>query len=517
MDRYRPIGCRGIVSESRRVHTFGRKSGFDYARLGRNRGLPLSGHSKTKGNSAGPRNGSDPFSDPEPFLNPAQCQPPVWFWPEIPALAIVYGMKSLFKFILLIAVVAGAGAAAYRPATELWRNHNKAEWDRVEVVEGDITRTVNSTGTVQPVLKVSVGSFVSGPIVELNVDFNDEVKQGELLAKVDPRLYLATVQQAEATLATREAEMERIEAQLQLALNNYERGKRLRGKNEDFMSDRDMDTLEFEVRSLQASRRLAKAGIAQATASLENAQANLEYTDITSPVDGVVLDRKIDPGQTLAAQFQAPELFIVAPDLREKVHVFASVNEAYIGLIQQAQTEDRAVEFTVDAHPDELFYGSIEQIRVSSTIEQTVVTYPVVVAARNPELKLLPGMTATITFEVESKQDVVKIPNEALRFYPSDAKQVRPEDRQLLDSSRWQGQAGIFDDLENQDEQAEEELTAGDKTEAHKKNSTRHVWAVDGDLLKAIEVVTGISDLRYHELVAGELQVGDQLVVGQKD
>jgi len=387
----------------------------------------------------------------------------------------------------------------------------------VKVVRGDITRTVNSTGTVKPVLKVTIGSFVSGPIVELNADFNDEVKKGDLLAKVDPRLFLAVVKQSQATLASSEAELERIEAQLQLSLNNYRRGKRLRGNNEDFLSDREMDRLEFEARQLVAQRRAAKAGIEQATASLETAQANLEYTDITSPVDGAVLERKIDPGQTLAAQFQAPELFIIAPDLRKKVHIFASVNEAYIGLIQKAKADDRAVEFTVEAHPDKLFHGKIEQIRVSSTTEQTVVTYPVLISASNSEMKLLPGMTATITFDVESKADVVKIPNEALRFYPSDSTQVRPEDRKLLDSSRWQGKTGIFDDLDDQGEQAEQELTASDKTEAHKQNSTRHVWIVEGDFLKAIEIVTGISNLRYHEMVSGDLKVGDQLVTGQKD
>ena len=426
-------------------------------------------------------------------------------------------MQGIAKFLLILLVVGAAGAASYGPAKEYWQNRNKVEWEQVKVVSGDITRTVNSTGTVEPVLKVSVGSFVSGPIVELNVDFNDEVKKGDLLAKVDPRLFIASLKQAKANLATSKAELERINALMQLALNNYDRGKRLRGENEDFMSDREMDSLVFEVRSLLAQRRLARAGIEQATAALENAEANLDYTDITSPVDGVVLDRKIDPGQTLAAQFQAPELFIVAPDLREKVHVFASVNEAYIGLIQRAQNDDRSVSFTVEAHPDELFQGEIEQIRVSSKTEQTVVTYPVVVAASNPDLKLLPGMTATITFEVESKPDVIKIPNEALRFYPSDAERVRPEDRELLDSSRWVGQTGIFDGFENQEDQAEEELTATEKTEAHKQNSTRHVWIVDGEFLKAVEVVTGINDLRHHEMVSGDLQVGDQLVTGQKD
>jgi HlyD family secretion protein len=426
-------------------------------------------------------------------------------------------MRTLGKFIVFFALVGVAGAASYKPAQKYWKERNRIQWDTVEVAKGDITRYVNSTGEIKPVLSVSVGSFVSGPIVELNVDFNDQVKKGDILAKVDPRLFLANVQQAEATLSTREADLERVEAQLQQSLNNFNRGKRLRKKNEDFLSDRELDALVYEVKSLQAQRRLAKASILQATAALENSKANLEYTDITAPVDGVVIDRKIDPGQTLAAQFQTPELFIVAPDLREKVHVFASVNEAYIGLIQQAKIDGRPVQFTVEAHPEDLFDGEIEQIRVSSTAEQTVVTYPVVIAAANPDMKLLPGMTATISFEVDAKSDVVKIPNEALRFFPEDAKLVRPKDRKLLDSSSWTKVQNMFDEDESQDQQVDEELTASEKTEAHRKDSTRHVWIDDGEFLKAIEIETGLADLRFTEIVSGELEIGSKLVTGKKN
>ncbi|MDA7914800.1 HlyD family efflux transporter periplasmic adaptor subunit, partial [bacterium] len=153
----------------------------------------------------------------------------------------------------------------------------------------------------------------------------------------DPRLFKAGVDRDNATLSTREADLERVEAQLQQSLNNYLRGKRLRGTNKDFMSDREMDALVFDVKSLQAQRKLARASILQAKASLETSEANLKYCEVTSPVDGVVINRLINPGQTLAAQFQTPELFVVAPDLREKVHVFASVDEADIGLIQAAK------------------------------------------------------------------------------------------------------------------------------------------------------------------------------------
>jgi HlyD family secretion protein len=417
-------------------------------------------------------------------------------------------MKTFAKLLLILGLVAGVSAAAYRPLTQYLRERNRVQWDTAEVTRGDATRFVISTGTIKPVLSVSVGSFVSGPIVELNVDFNDEVKKGDLLAKIDPRLFVANVQRDQAILATREADVQRVEAQLQQALNNYQRGERLREKNNDFLSDREMDALVFEVKSLQAQRKLAKASVQQAIASLDNSQANLEYTQITSPVDGIVIDRKIDPGQTLAAQFQTPELFVVAPDLREKVHVFASVDEADIGLIQQARKDRRPVTFTVDAHPNELFVGEIEQIRFSSVTTENVVTYPVVIAARNEDLKLLPGMTASISFEVDAKTDIVKIPNAALWFYPDTPAHVRPEDRPLVDGSRWA--------QSNNEKQEDVEQTAKQKIESRRESSKRHVWVVDGEFLRAVEVYTGLTDNQTTEMVSGDLKVSDQLVTGIK-
>ncbi len=421
-------------------------------------------------------------------------------------------MKTALKILLLVSSLAAAGAIVYRPATKYWQSRNKVTWETSKVDSGDIIRYVNSTGTVEPVLSVSVGSFVSGPIVELNVDFNDEVKEGDILARVDPQLYKANVDRDEATLATRGADLERVEALLQQSLNNYIRGKNLRSKNEDFMSDREMDSLVFEVKSLQAQRRLAKASILQAQASLDTSMANLNYCDVTSPVDGIVINRLINPGQTLAAQFQTPELFVVAPDLRKKVNVFASVDEADIGLIQTAEAEDRPVTFTVDAHPDEVFEGQIEQIRVSSTATQNVVTYPVVIEASNPDLKLLPGMTASISFEVDSTVDVPKIPNAALRFFPDDIKRVRESDRHLIDGSSWKSKPST--DAEK-DENANQ--TVAQKAAAQKKKNQRHVWMVDGELLKAVPVTTGLTENRFTELVKGDLKTGDELVIGRKE
>lgn len=411
---------------------------------------------------------------------------------------------KLLRILIVIGLLVGAGVAAYKPAAKYWKKRNKPEWRTAKVVQGDITSVVNSTGTVQPVLRVQVGSFVSGPILELNVDFNQEVKEGELMAKIDPQLYDAAVQRDMAVLKTREADVERAKAQLQQAKNDETRAKNLREENEGFISDAEMDQFKFARMALEAQVAVAEASISQAEASLQNSKTNLEYTNIRAPVDGIVIDRKIDRGQTLAAQFQTPELFVVAPDMRKEMHIFASVDEADIGMIRDAQEAGQPVQFTVDAYPDDLFEGVIAEVRFSSTTTQNVVTYPVVVSAPNPDLKLLPGMTASISFQVDQREKVQKIPNAALRFFP-DAKQVREKDRSLLEG-----------DLRDDDEDEQAMTSAQDRAAAREKRNRRHIWVVDGDLLKAIEVQTGLSDNRHTELVSGEVEDEQEVVIGIK-
>ncbi|HBE72064.1 MAG TPA: hypothetical protein DDW52_28330 [Planctomycetaceae bacterium] len=416
-------------------------------------------------------------------------------------------MRFWLKTLIALLVVGGACAAGYQPAMKYWKERNKVQWETAEITAGDAVRTITTSGKIQPVLSVSIGSFVSGPIVELCVDFNDEVKEGDLLAKVDTRLFAANVARDEASLASRQAELARVKAQLQQARNNKLRGDKLREKNENFLSDREMDALTFEAQALEAQLELAQASIRQATAGLENSQANLNFCEIRSPVDGIVIKRLIDPGATLASQFQTPELFIIAPDLREKVHVFASVDEKDIGLLRKAQDEGRPVNFTVSAYEGEVFEGEIEQIRISSDEVQNVVTYPVVVAAKNPDLKLLPGMTATVSFEVETAEDALKIPNAALRFYPENIALVREEDRGLLDGSRWKS---------TEESEDEGELSAEEKAAAEREKNQRHVWMQDGEQLKAVEIVTGLVGSRFTVMTEGDLSEGDKLVTGQK-
>jgi HlyD family secretion protein len=411
------------------------------------------------------------------------------------------------RYILLLAAVAFVliGGAAVKPASEFWKKHNRPKWREAETKRGTIIAVVNSTGTVRPVLLVQVGSFVSGPIKELHVDFNEQVTEGQLLAKVDPRLFEANVARDRAVLATREAEVARAKAQLEQAENDQERASMLLKENPDFVSDAELDELKFKRIAQDAALKVAMASVDQAQASLDNSLLNLEYTEITSPVDGVIIDRLIAPGQTLAAQFQTPELFLVAPDMREKMYVNASVDEADIGMIRNAQDKGQPVHFTVDAYQDDLFEGVIEEIRLSALETQNVVTYPVVVAATNPDLKLLPGMTATISFRVDERKDVIRIPNSALRFYP-DKKHVRKEDQKILEGKGWED--------DNDDDQADVVLSAEERAAARKKRNRRHVWVAEEGKLKAVEVTTGLSDSKYSELLTGDLKEGQKLVTG---
>ncbi|MCA9119746.1 MAG: efflux RND transporter periplasmic adaptor subunit [Planctomycetaceae bacterium] len=414
-------------------------------------------------------------------------------------------MKARLKIVLGLLLVGGACAAAYQPVAEYWKQRNQPTWKQVETNKGTIIAVVNSTGTVKPVLSVQIGSFVSGPIKDLFVDFNQEVEKDELLATIDARIYEATVARDRAFLATSRAEVDRAQSLLQQAINNEERALSLQEENEDFISDQELDQLKFNRLSLEASLKVAQASIDQAQANLDNSLANLGYTEIRSPVAGMIIDRKIDPGQTLAAQFQTPELFVVAPNMREEMHIYASVDEADIGLIRSAQEDGRPVHFTVDAYRDDLFKGAIAEIRFSSTELQNVVTYPVIVAASNPDLKLLPGMTASISFRVDERENTIRVPNAALRFYP-DIKYVREQDKKLLEGKDWDREANAEED--------EAAMSATEKAEVRKKRNRRHVWVVEGDFLRAIEVETGLSDSKYSELVSGDLKEGQKLVTG---
>lgn len=415
-------------------------------------------------------------------------------------------MRRWLKRLVILVLVLGAGYAAYLPVAAKMREQSKPKWRTAKVTQGRIVYDVRATGTIEPVLKVSIGSFVSGPITDLYADFNQEVQQGDLLARIDPRLFDAAVARDQASLDTRRADVQRATALYKQSVRNEQRAVALRDENEDFISPREMDSYHFERMSLEAQLRVAKAAVKQAESALETSQANLAYTEIRSPVDGMVINRLINQGQTLAAQFQTPELFQVVPDMEKKMHVIATIDEADVGSILQAKENGLPVEFKVSAYPDDAFEGEIEQIRKNATTTENVVTYPVVVAAANPELKLLPGMTAQLSFQVDERDDAIRIPNAALRFYPPNKSLVREQDRKLLDGA---------EDEEDKDLD-DAHLTEAERAELLDKRSRRHVWVQDGEFLRAAPVKIGLSNWKYTELVEGDLKIGDELIIGQQ-
>jgi HlyD family secretion protein len=414
-------------------------------------------------------------------------------------------MKRLLRWAIILGVLIAILSAVGGPVAAYFREKNRVRYREVDVTRGAVVAVVNSTGTVKPVQSVSVGTFVSGPILTIAVDFNSEIKKGELLAEIDPRLYKASVAQARAFFANQKAGVEKAKAQLQQARNDEARSVALRAENRTFISDTEMDQFKYKRMTLEADVALAETAVDQAQAALDTSEANLSYTRIVAPVDGIIIERKVDPGQTVAASFQTPELFIVAPDMRKEIRVFASVDEADIGQIRAAQRTGQPVRFTVDAYPDDLFTGVVFQIRQNSTTTQNVVTYPVVVSAPNPDLKLVSGMTASLSFQVGAAKDVLRIPNAALRFYPT-REQVRAEDRKLLEIAA----TAVPDDQDRSDTN----ISAQDKAEMRRRRNRRHVWVVEGEFLRAVEVITGLTDSKNTELTSGELNDGDKLVTG---
>jgi HlyD family secretion protein len=413
-------------------------------------------------------------------------------------------MRLLLRWLLILVLVGGVAAAVAVPTYQWWRKASEPHYTTAAVSRGRVESVVNSTGTVKPVRTVTVGSFVSGPIAKVYVDYNSEVKKGDLLAEIDPRLLSPVVDRDQAALKTAEAEKARVEALLKQAVRNEERARKLAEVDKRYLSEAEMDQFHFNRLSLEAQLEFAAASITQAKATLKNSQANLEYTKIISPVDGIVIERKVDPGQTVASSFQTPELFIVAPDMKKSMHVYASVDEADIGRIREAEQQKKPVKFTVDAYPEEVFPGFIFQVRKNSSTNQNVVTYPVIIEAENQQLKLMPGMTASISFQIEVKEDVLRVPSAALRFVPQLAR-VRPEDRKYLDGTTTTGSA---------DGTSGVRMSANQKAELAKRRSKRVVWVQDGELLRAVPVTLGLTDNQHAELLDGDLSEGQELVTG---
>lgn len=290
-------------------------------------------------------------------------------------------------------------------------NNKQIRYETKIVKTCTITQYVEASGTINPVNTVSVGSTVSGLIKAIYVDYNSEVKKGQLLAQIDPANFEAQVQQNQAQIANAQANLAKLQAIADFDELQYQRYKNLYSKN--FVAKSELDQKYSTYKSDLAQINAARAQIHQFQASLQTAQTNLGYTKIIAPVDGTVIARKVDLGQPVAASFQAPELFSIAQDLT-KMQIEVSVSEADIGKVKEGQD----VTYTLDGYPDTNFEGKVTQVRLSPTTVSNVVTYTVIVDVDNEDLKLKPGMTANVSIITSKSENVMCVPNLALKFTP---------------------------------------------------------------------------------------------------
>lgn len=323
-----------------------------------------------------------------------------------------------------------------------------------------ITQIVEASGTINPVNTVSVGSTVSGLIKEIYVDFNSEVKKGQILAQIDPATFEAAVQQSEASINNAKATLAKLQAEEDLAKVTYTRYKNLYAKN--FVAKSELDQVESNYKSIKAQINSAKAQISQAQAQYKTAKTNLSYTKIIAPVDGTIISRKIDLGQPVAASFQAPELFTIAQDLK-KMQIEVNVSEADIGKVKEGQE----VIYTLDGYPDDEFKGTVSQVRLSSTTVSNVVTYSVIVDVENEDLKLKPGMTANVSIITEKKENILCAPNSALKV--------------SLDKD--------------------------------KKYENQGIWVIEKRKPVRIDIEVGASDDNVFEVISEKIKKGDEIVI----
>jgi len=375
----------------------------------------------------------------------------------------------------------------------------------VELERGQVESVVSSTGTLQAITTVEVGTQVSGKIEEIYVDFNDRVREGQLIARIDPTLLEQEVRAAEASLERSEAERRHTQRELARMQQLY---------------DRKVIT-ESEYNSAEYQHAVAQAAYKSAEINLERARRNLNYTEIRAPIEGVVLNREVDVGQTVAASFSAPLLFLIAEDL-SKMEILTSVDESDIGQIHEGQQ----VRFTVQAYPDEPFSGTVGQVRLQSSTQENVVNYTVVVAVENPDGRLLPGMTATVEFIIAQATDVLRVANSALRFRPSDEMWAALRERRGGETDRRSrtGEAGVAGEPgarvsgvavgpQSGRESGRAEGGPSSQGQTGGAGTRALLWYVDVDgKVNAAPVQTGVSGDQYTEVEGSGIQEGMQII-----
>lgn len=308
--------------------------------------------------------------------------------------------------IVVTAFILVIGVLSFMP-----KKSKSVPFQTAKIIKHNLNQTVEASGTVNPVQSVNIGSQVSGRIYKLYVDYNSKVEKGQLLAEIDPALFQASVDKARADLNNAKSNYQRVLAQLTYNKANYERYSRLYEKH--YVSKDETEAAFATYTASKMELEAMRANINQSKANLETAETNLNYTKIISPVNGIVVSRAVDVGQTVAASFQTPELFVVAEDLT-KMQIEVSVSEADIGKIKEGQK----AEYTLDGYPDETFEGTVSQVRINPTTVSNVTTYTVIVSVSNDEEILKPGMNANVTIITQDKEGVLCVPNTALRYVP---------------------------------------------------------------------------------------------------
>ena len=367
--------------------------------------------------------------------------------------------KLLLKKRIIIPIIVAAALGAYGYS---YVQSHKVTYMTKELSRCTITDVVEASGTINPVNTVSVGSTVSGLMKEIYVDYNSEVKKGQLLAQIDPATFQAQVDQNRAQINNAEANLAKLNAEMVYAEKTYIRYKNLYKKN--FVARSELDQAESDYLAKKASIGAQRASIAQSRASYNTAMTHLGYTKIVAPVDGTIISRDIDVGQPVAASFQAPELFTIAQDLT-KMQIEVNVSEADIGSVKEGQE----VEYTLDGYPDSTFYGKVTQVRLDSTTTSNVVTYTVIVSVSNDDLKLKPGMTANVSIITKRSENVMCAPSIALKYSPE------------TNGQKYQNQG---------------------------------IWVLENGKPKRIDIKEGASDDSNVEIISKILKIGDKVIIG---
>jgi HlyD family secretion protein len=417
------------------------------------------------------------------------------------------------KWIIGAIVLVAVAVIVFGLTTLNKNNANGVRFKKEAVKKGSIEALVVTTGTLNPVTTVDVGSQVSGKIEDIYVDFNSEVKEGQIIARIEQPSFLTRVQQNKANYQSAVAGVEKSKVTLNNNKKKYDRALDLFEK--ELISFEEKEAAETQYYSSKADLQSSEAKLEQAKSQLESSQVDLAYTIIKSPINGVVINRNVNVGQTVAASFQAPVLFQIANDL-SKMQVECSVDEADIGKVEEGQR----VTFTVDAFPDDHFSGTVSQVRYSPEIVQNVVTYTTIVAVENPEMKLRPGMTATVSMVVGEAKNKLLVPNSALRFTPQFTQE---EMQKMFEEMKRERQARRGDSAQGgqtgrQSSQSGPQfgMGGGQGMQRTSRKDVGRVWVEDEEgNLRPKMIRIGVTDNTYTEVIRGQLEEGQEVITGE--